>query len=79
MDNKLNKNYNCLLHNQPEGILIAVPIKNGGMAKINRHIFFSFKKLNNEYNRNSATNQFKFILKKQNKSHIKESYFDKTK
>lgn len=41
-------------------------------------IIFNFKKLNTAYNRNSDIN-LKFILKKQNKLRIKESYFDKTK
>ena len=42
-------------------------------------IIFNFKKLNNVYNKNSGTNQFKIILKKQNIEHIQQSYFDKTK
>ena len=33
MEKKFNKNYNCLNQNQPEGISMAVPMKNGGMKK----------------------------------------------
>ena len=33
MDKKFNKNYNCLNQNQPEGISMAIPMKNGGMKK----------------------------------------------
>ena len=40
MDKKFNKNYNCLNQNQPEGISMAVPMKNGGMTAIGNIVGF---------------------------------------